>query len=193
MCLKSFLEYFIFATLIIVILYHTQVRTVKKVFIKNLFNCIVLASYGKLFMLPVLIWSKDEEYCEILIIFFIFLSQLQIMRVTTNLSSLVIVVLLIGISELGLLFVVNTVTDDVSAAATNELAERAKQAVQRLSCGIAKRDKDSAARLKTDLLLENRLTLWKIYIFSRSLVITSFGTLLTYGILLGTLGKENVK
>ncbi|GIX92204.1 hypothetical protein CDAR_262141 [Caerostris darwini] len=81
----------------------------------------------------------------------------------------------------------------ISAAATNELAERAKQAAQRLSCGIAKRDKDSAARLKTDLLLENRLTLWKIYIFSRSLIITSFGTLLTYGILLGTLGKENVK
>ncbi|GIY87725.1 RNA-directed DNA polymerase from mobile element jockey [Caerostris extrusa] len=68
----------------------------------------------------------------------------------------------------------------ISAAATNEMAERAKQVAQRLSCGIVNGYKDTEARVKTDLLLENRLTLWKIYIFNRSLIITSFGTLLTY-------------
>ncbi|GBO28834.1 hypothetical protein AVEN_115812-1 [Araneus ventricosus] len=35
------------------------------------------------------------------------------------------------------------------------------------------------------------LTLWNIYALSRSLIIASLGTLLTYGILIGTLGKES--
>ncbi|CAL1300619.1 unnamed protein product [Larinioides sclopetarius] len=103
MCIKSFLEYFIFATLIVVILYHSQEKSTKRFSSKNLFNSIVLASYGKLFMLPVLVWSKDDEYCDILIILFIFLSQLQVIRVTTKLSSLFITIILIVISELGYL------------------------------------------------------------------------------------------
>lgn len=41
---------------------------------------IVLASYGKLFMLPLLVWSKNDDYCEILIVMFIFLSQVQVIR-----------------------------------------------------------------------------------------------------------------
>ncbi|GBN99163.1 hypothetical protein AVEN_198638-1 [Araneus ventricosus] len=36
---------------------------------------------------------------------------------------------------------------------------------------------------------QNSLTIWKIYKLDRSLIISSFGTLLTFGILLGTLGK----
>ncbi|GBM45921.1 hypothetical protein AVEN_206463-1 [Araneus ventricosus] len=36
---------------------------------------------------------------------------------------------------------------------------------------------------------QNSLTLWRIYILDRSLIIASFGTLLTFGILLATLGK----
>ncbi|GFQ97620.1 uncharacterized protein TNCT_101371 [Trichonephila clavata] len=44
---------------------------------------------------------------------------------------------------------------------------------------------------KKTLLKENGLTLWKIYVMDRSLVICTFGTLLTYGIMLGTLGKYN--
>ncbi|GFQ95777.1 uncharacterized protein TNCT_205281 [Trichonephila clavata] len=44
---------------------------------------------------------------------------------------------------------------------------------------------------KKTLLQENGLTLWKIYVMDRSLVICTFGTLLTYGIMLGTLGKYN--
>ncbi|GBM59506.1 Protein ARV1 [Araneus ventricosus] len=103
LCIKSFLEYFIFATLIVVILYHSQEKSTKRFSSKNLFNSIVLASYGKLFMLPVLVWSKDDEYCEILIILFIFLSQLQVIRVTTKLSNLFIAIILIVISELGYL------------------------------------------------------------------------------------------
>ncbi|XP_055926034.1 protein ARV1-like isoform X1 [Argiope bruennichi] len=103
MCIKSFLEYFIFATLTVVILYHSQEKGAKRFSSKNLFNSIVLASYGKLFMLPVLVWSKDDEYCEILIILFIFLSQLQVIRVTTKLSNLFIAIILIVISEIGYL------------------------------------------------------------------------------------------
>ncbi|GIX70962.1 uncharacterized protein CDAR_505091 [Caerostris darwini] len=45
-------------------------------------------------------------------------------------------------------------------------------------------------KCKSNIVLENNLTLWKIYVFDRSLIITSFGCLLTYGILLATLGKE---
>ncbi|GBN21375.1 hypothetical protein AVEN_219696-1 [Araneus ventricosus] len=37
--------------------------------------------------------------------------------------------------------------------------------------------------------LRNSLTLWKMYVVDRSLAITCLGSLLTYGILLGTLGK----
>ncbi|GFT42005.1 protein ARV1 [Nephila pilipes] len=103
MCIKSFLEYFIFATLVVVILYHSQVKSAQRFSSQNFFHSIVLASYGKLFMLPVLVWSKDDEYCEILIILFIFLSQIQVIRVTTKLSGLVIAIILIVISELGYL------------------------------------------------------------------------------------------
>ncbi|KAG8181595.1 hypothetical protein JTE90_013557 [Oedothorax gibbosus] len=99
MCLKSFLEYFIFSTLAVVVLYHSQLKNTKMFSSKNLFRSIVIASYGKLFMLPVLVWSKNDEYCETLIILFIFLSQIQVIRVTTSLSSITIVVMLIIISE----------------------------------------------------------------------------------------------
>ncbi|GFW48147.1 hypothetical protein TNCV_4937531 [Trichonephila clavipes] len=46
-------------------------------------------------------------------------------------------------------------------------------------------------RLKEYLTRETHLTLWKIYVIDMPLVITSFGTLLTYGMLLGTVGKTS--
>uniref|UniRef100_A0A2L2YKI8 Protein ARV n=1 Tax=Parasteatoda tepidariorum TaxID=114398 RepID=A0A2L2YKI8_PARTP len=103
MCLKSFLEYFIFATLVVVVLYHSQLRSMERFSSKHLFHAIILASYGKLFMLPVLVWSKDDEYSEILIILFIFLSQVQVIRITTKLSIIIIASTLILISEVGYL------------------------------------------------------------------------------------------
>ena len=35
-----------------------------------------------------------------------------------------------------------------------------------------------------------QFTVWKIYVLDRSFVFTAFGTLLTYGILLATLGNS---
>ncbi|XP_035225259.1 protein ARV1-like isoform X2 [Stegodyphus dumicola] len=100
MCIKSFLDYFIFASLVVVVLYHSQVENIERFSSKYLFHSIIIASYGKLFMLPVLVWSKDDYYCETLIILFIFLSQMQVIRVTTKLSSIVTATLLIIISEI---------------------------------------------------------------------------------------------
>ncbi|GFS60292.1 uncharacterized protein TNIN_419771 [Trichonephila inaurata madagascariensis] len=66
----------------------------------------------------------------------------------------------------------------ISGTLTNESANKVRSAV-------GKKD----LKLKRDIAEEN-LTLWKIYTMDRSLVITSLATLLTYGILVGTLGKE---
>ncbi|GBM01758.1 hypothetical protein AVEN_271994-1 [Araneus ventricosus] len=70
--------------------------------------------------------------------------------------------------------------------------ERAKSAGRRLKYKILKYEKDMALEIERELLQENQLTIWKIYEFHRGLLIASFGTLLTYGILIGTLEQENV-
>ncbi|GIY97699.1 hypothetical protein CEXT_553341 [Caerostris extrusa] len=79
----------------------------------------------------------------------------------------------------------------ISGAKTNEMVERAKLAVQRLSHRITDIDKESKSNMKINFLLENRFTLWKAYVLDRSLIITSLGALLTYGILIGTLDMES--
>ncbi|GFY66998.1 uncharacterized protein TNIN_291981 [Trichonephila inaurata madagascariensis] len=78
----------------------------------------------------------------------------------------------------------------VSASSTNELANEVRCVIQCLPYGNPPQDPKRIFKLKKDLNRDNSLTLWKVYVMDRSLVITSIGTLLTYGILIGTLGKS---
>ncbi|GFS58265.1 uncharacterized protein NPIL_662111 [Nephila pilipes] len=78
----------------------------------------------------------------------------------------------------------------VSASITNELANKAKSVMQCLPYRNLTQDLKKKYKFKKDLNQGNCLTLWNIYVMDRSLVITSVGTLLTYGILIGTLGKN---
>ncbi|GFY58273.1 uncharacterized protein TNIN_142871 [Trichonephila inaurata madagascariensis] len=77
----------------------------------------------------------------------------------------------------------------VSASTTNELLAKIKKVFCCMTYRISTPHQEIRRRLKEYLTQENHLTLWKIYVMDMHLVITSFGTLLTYGMLLGTLGK----
>ncbi|GFQ84453.1 uncharacterized protein TNCT_228171 [Trichonephila clavata] len=77
----------------------------------------------------------------------------------------------------------------ISASMTNEMAKKAKDTLQCMKFRIPPDLRKT--KLKEVCTKESDLTLWKIYVVDRSLLITSFGTLLTYGILIGTLGEES--
>ncbi|GBM03293.1 hypothetical protein AVEN_142575-1 [Araneus ventricosus] len=75
----------------------------------------------------------------------------------------------------------------ISASLTNEAVEETRYVLQESLkkyriCVFEK------LALK-DEMEDKKLTLWNICVVSRSLIISSIGTLLNYGILLGTLGK----
>ncbi|GBN80681.1 hypothetical protein AVEN_204420-1 [Araneus ventricosus] len=71
----------------------------------------------------------------------------------------------------------------ISGSITNEAAKDTSDVLKKRY----KKDFKSP-KLEVDFS-QNSLTIWKIYILDRSLIVASFGTLLTFGILLGTLGK----
>ncbi|GIY71831.1 uncharacterized protein CDAR_312221 [Caerostris darwini] len=77
----------------------------------------------------------------------------------------------------------------ISATTANEKAGKAKLMIQ---CHLRHCHLETRMKIKYEknIALENNLTSWKIYVFDRSLLISSFGCLLTYGILLGTLGRD---
>ncbi|GIY71828.1 uncharacterized protein CDAR_312201 [Caerostris darwini] len=77
----------------------------------------------------------------------------------------------------------------ISASMANEKAAKAKLIIQ---CMLRHCHLETSMKIKYEknTALESNLTSWKIYVFDRSLLITSFGCLLTYGILLGTLGRD---
>ncbi|GBO05982.1 hypothetical protein AVEN_107594-1 [Araneus ventricosus] len=77
------------------------------------------------------------------------------------------------------------------AAAVNEAAEIAKSNILFMESWIPKPYRDSKIYLRQKLKQSVEMTLWKIYKVDKSLFITSLGTLLTYGMLLGTLGSVN--
>ncbi|GFY67264.1 uncharacterized protein TNIN_439331 [Trichonephila inaurata madagascariensis] len=77
----------------------------------------------------------------------------------------------------------------ISGSSSNELANKVKIHIQCLPLETAE-NQPKMSSIKKTLLQEDGLTLWKIYVMDRSLVIGTFGTLLTYGILLGSLGKN---
>ncbi|GFS49930.1 uncharacterized protein TNIN_63591 [Trichonephila inaurata madagascariensis] len=75
----------------------------------------------------------------------------------------------------------------ISASMTNEMEKKARNTIKCLKCKVPHDLRET--KFKEVSTKESDLTLWKIYVLDRSLLITSFGTLLSYGILLGTLGK----
>ncbi|GIY30470.1 uncharacterized protein CEXT_676711 [Caerostris extrusa] len=79
----------------------------------------------------------------------------------------------------------------ISASMTNEKAAKAKLIIQCLlrHCHLKTPMK---IKYEKNIALESNLTSWKIYVFDRSLLITSFGCLLTYGFYL-VLWEEIVK
>ncbi|GFY42166.1 hypothetical protein TNIN_205751 [Trichonephila inaurata madagascariensis] len=78
----------------------------------------------------------------------------------------------------------------LSASLTNELTEEATRRMQCLLCRIPAAKREIKCNLKDDLTQPNSLTLWKIYVMDRSLIISSYASLLTFGILLGALGNS---
>lgn len=69
--------------------------------------------------------------------------------------------------------------------------EQANFLMQSMFCRIPA--SDSKLKLDFEVICKKHasLTLWKIYVFDRSLIVASLGCLLTYGILFGTIGKVN--
>ncbi|GIY77734.1 uncharacterized protein CEXT_324621 [Caerostris extrusa] len=78
----------------------------------------------------------------------------------------------------------------ISAALTNEMASQAQNVMKRLPYKLPMHYEEIKSKIKKNFIRDNSLTLWKFYVLDRSISIASIGTLLTYGILLGTLGKD---
>ncbi|GBM70886.1 hypothetical protein AVEN_28455-1 [Araneus ventricosus] len=76
----------------------------------------------------------------------------------------------------------------ISASIANEEDEHV---VQCLPCWIPKHENDLKLEFENEFRQNINLSAWKIYTLNRSLIITSLGTLLTYGVLIGTLGRNN--
>ncbi|KAF8797012.1 hypothetical protein HNY73_001328 [Argiope bruennichi] len=55
---------------------------------------------------------------------------------------------------------------------------------------IPRTEKDMRFEFETDFKQGKCLTLWKVHAMNRSLIITTLGSLLTYGILIENLGKK---
>ncbi|GBN66103.1 hypothetical protein AVEN_204400-1 [Araneus ventricosus] len=77
----------------------------------------------------------------------------------------------------------------LSAAAANKASEMARSTVKLMGSWIPQPYRDSDMYLRQRLKPSVHMTLWKIYKIDKSLLINSLGTLLTYGMLLGTLGS----
>ncbi|GFY52836.1 uncharacterized protein TNIN_412701 [Trichonephila inaurata madagascariensis] len=75
----------------------------------------------------------------------------------------------------------------ISASKTNEMAKETHSTLQCLKGRFPLNLKRT--KFKEVCTRKSNLTLWKIYVLDRPLLITSFGTLLTYGFLIGTVGE----
>ncbi|GBO45078.1 hypothetical protein AVEN_212289-1 [Araneus ventricosus] len=75
------------------------------------------------------------------------------------------------------------------AAFTNEAAIIARDTVVTLPTWFPQHYTSLKKTVRQRYLKKVALSLWKIYIIDKPLIFTALGTLLTYGVLLGTLGK----
>ncbi|GFT23569.1 uncharacterized protein NPIL_536471 [Nephila pilipes] len=79
----------------------------------------------------------------------------------------------------------------IPAAETNEAASKTANFVQCLPYKFPSLHEEIKFLLKKNIIQDNRLTLWNMYVLDRSLIVTSLGSLLSYGVLIGTLGTES--
>ncbi|GIY10949.1 uncharacterized protein CEXT_219861 [Caerostris extrusa] len=75
------------------------------------------------------------------------------------------------------------------AAAANQAAAKARELVLSLPAWFPKRYSIINMHVRRKFMHKTALTLWKIYRIDKSLLISAIGTLISYGILLGTLGS----
>ncbi|GIX70964.1 uncharacterized protein CDAR_505101 [Caerostris darwini] len=77
----------------------------------------------------------------------------------------------------------------ITASMTNEKGDEAKSILQ---CLLKHFHPEIRRKIKYEknMALKSNLTLWKMYVFDRPLIVTTLGCLLTYGILLANLGPE---
>ncbi|GFR31494.1 uncharacterized protein TNCT_429971 [Trichonephila clavata] len=78
-----------------------------------------------------------------------------------------------------------------SASGANEAFSIAKQAVLSLPGKVPRHYQNLKVMLRKECKRDIALTLWKTYAIHRSLFISAIGTLVTYGILVATLGTVN--
>ncbi|GFY58269.1 uncharacterized protein TNIN_142831 [Trichonephila inaurata madagascariensis] len=77
----------------------------------------------------------------------------------------------------------------ISASTTNELSRKIKSILKNVALQISPKCQALGLILRRNCWQDFTLTLWKIYTVDKALIISTLGTLLTYGMLLGTLGK----
>ncbi|GBL87187.1 hypothetical protein AVEN_270475-1 [Araneus ventricosus] len=79
----------------------------------------------------------------------------------------------------------------IPASLLNEKLDDMKHFVQHLPNRMPRHRKEVKFELRKNFFPEKRLSLWKICQLNRAVVVTSLGTLLTYGILIASLGKSH--
>ncbi|GFS48573.1 uncharacterized protein NPIL_508851 [Nephila pilipes] len=77
----------------------------------------------------------------------------------------------------------------ISASATNELSRKSKNIVNNLVLQTSPKRQRLGYILRKNCSQDCTLSLWNIYVVDKALIISTLGTLLTYGMLVGTLGK----
>ncbi|GFU36606.1 uncharacterized protein NPIL_605091 [Nephila pilipes] len=78
----------------------------------------------------------------------------------------------------------------LSASATNSAFVTAKEAIFSLPWKIPQYHKEIRLVIWSECARDVSLTLWKTYKIEQSLIFSAIGTLVTYGILLGNLGRR---
>ncbi|GBM03303.1 hypothetical protein AVEN_142583-1 [Araneus ventricosus] len=76
----------------------------------------------------------------------------------------------------------------ISGALTNEAERNTHRILQRLYHKFSRHH--LKFKFQETATVQGTLTLWKIYVLDRSLIVSSFAALITYGILIGSLGKK---
>ncbi|KAF8796910.1 hypothetical protein HNY73_001239 [Argiope bruennichi] len=100
-----------------------------------------------------------------------------------DLSQTTIIYYIISLSFYLSTQLVLMITDSLANELLNEIQNVLQESLNKLY------PSDSEKRRICINTEESNLTLWKIYVLDRSLAMSSIGTLVTYGILLATLGK----
>ncbi|GFT43278.1 uncharacterized protein TNCV_2521231 [Trichonephila clavipes] len=79
----------------------------------------------------------------------------------------------------------------LSASSANTAADVAKESVMSLPGKISQHYNELKAILRKDCKQNACLTVWKLYKIDRTLIISALGVLMSYGILIATLGTVN--